>query len=55
MIQSAMHHNYDYFKNNERDAYLQNATDELEHFIGILTFPILVFFFDFRYYCPLYR
>lgn len=45
MIQSAMHHNYDYFKNNERDEYLQNATDELEHFIGILTFPILVFFF----------
>jgi len=34
MIQSAMHHNYDYFKNNERDEYLQNATDELEHFIG---------------------
>jgi len=29
-----MHHNYDYFKNNERDEYLQNATDELEHFIG---------------------
>jgi len=35
MIQSAMHHNYDYFKNNERDEYLQNATDELEHFIGM--------------------
>lgn len=35
MIQSAMHHNYDYFKNSEpENEYLQNASEELDHFIG---------------------
>ncbi|KAH8307690.1 hypothetical protein KR044_009505 [Drosophila immigrans] len=34
MIQSAMHHNYEYFKNSDRNDYLQNAGDELDHFIG---------------------
>ncbi|KAH8247166.1 hypothetical protein KR032_011598 [Drosophila birchii] len=42
MIQSAMHHNYDYFKNSERDEYLQNATDELEHFIEAIDKFLLI-------------
>ncbi|XP_046865171.1 multiple coagulation factor deficiency protein 2 homolog isoform X2 [Drosophila willistoni] len=42
MIHSAMHHNYDYFKNSERDNYLQNASEELEHFIEAIDKFLLI-------------
>ncbi|XP_030371104.1 multiple coagulation factor deficiency protein 2 [Scaptodrosophila lebanonensis] len=42
MIQSAMHHNYDYFKKSDRDDYLQNASDELEHFIEAIDKFLLI-------------
>ncbi|XP_023174283.1 multiple coagulation factor deficiency protein 2 [Drosophila hydei] len=42
MIQSAMHHNYDYLKNDERNDYLSNASEELDHFIDAIDKFLLI-------------
>ncbi|ALC47045.1 CG12817 [Drosophila busckii] len=42
MIQSAMHHNSDYLTNAEGGNYLQNSSEDLEHFIDAIDKFLLI-------------